>query len=102
MRRRREVRGNLIEVSTNGYYQPKNRTLALVLVAVRLAISRNGFQEGSPQENANQVPFVFGAAFVIVDQVCVIGDKSRGFRQPFFDLLTQPHEQSLCRKRPAG
>src|SRR5205807_5504204 len=88
--------------STNGYYQPKNRTLALVLVAVRLAISRNGFEEGSAQENANQVPFVFGAAFVIVDQVCVIGDECRGFRQPFFDLRTRAREQSLCRGCAAG
>src|SRR5437763_10055809 len=102
MRRWREVRGNFMEVSTNSYYQPKNRTLALVLVAVRLAISRNGFEEGPPQENVNQVSFIFGAAFVIVDQVCVIGDESRGFRQPFFDLRARAREQLLCRECPAG
>ncbi len=44
------------------------------------AIAGKRLEEGSPEENVDQMPFVFGAAFVIVDQLRAIGDESSSLR----------------------
>src|SRR5438445_828705 len=65
-------------------------------------IAGEGLEKGSPEENVDQMPFVFGAAFVIVDQLRAIGDESSSLRQAFFDIGTRAREQFLGRGRAAG
>src|SRR5438445_922024 len=65
-------------------------------------IAGEGLEKGSPEENVDQMPFVFGAAFVIVDQLRAIGDESSSLRQAFFNLGTRAREQFLGRGRAAG
>jgi len=44
------------------------------------------FPENSPQENMNQVAFVFGAAFVVVEQIGGVGNRVGGFRQALLNV----------------
>jgi hypothetical protein len=61
----------------------------------------DGFEEYAPEEDADEMAFVFGATFVIVDKIGAIGNKCGGFGQPFFDFGARASEQCLGLERSA-
>src|SRR4029077_7734768 len=64
-------------------------------------IGRKGLGECATQKDANQVAFVFGAAFMIINQIRAISDESGSLRQTFFDLRARACEQCFGCERSA-
>jgi hypothetical protein len=49
----------------------------------------HGFVEGAAEKDADKMAFVFGAAFMVVDQVRAVRDESGSLWQTFFNFRTR-------------
>jgi hypothetical protein len=59
------------------------------------AIGSDGFEKGASEKDADQMALVFGAAFVVIDQIGTLGNLRRGFGQAFFNFRPRAREQCL-------